>query len=340
MLKKLLLAVIIVTACAAGWVYYALRQPQGAPYTQERVVDIPRGTGTRRIAALLAENGVITSEWLFLAARALRPQARLQAGEYAFTRQTSMLEIYDRLVRGDVRMYELRIPEGDNLFQIAEAVEALGFMSKEAFRAAASDPTPIQDIDPKAISLEGYLFPSTYRFTRRATAAQICKMMTDQFRAVWKKLNFKGDAHEIVTLASLVEKETGRPEERPMVAAVYKNRLAAGIKLECDPTTIYAAILENRYRGKIYRSDLDNPHPYNTYQHPGLPPGPIANPGEASLRAAMEPAVSDHLFFVAKPDGSGGHNFSQTLREHSRAVAEYRRGQTKATAPQGKAGGR
>lgn len=332
MLKRILIGILLAAGIAGGWMAYSLRQPQGGVYSGERIVDIPKGTGSRQIAAMLAEKQIISSPWLFLAARALRPGTRLQAGEYGFVKAASIWEIYDRLVRGDVKLYELRVPEGSNLFDIAEAVEQLGITTKDVFRVAASDPTPVRDIDPDAKNLEGYLFPSTYRLTRRTTAAQICKMMTDQFRTVWKKLNVTGKPRDIVTLASLVEKETGVDEERPMVASVYRNRLEQGIKLECDPTTIYAAILENRYRGKIYRSDLDNKHPYNTYQHVGLPPGPIANPGEASLRAAVSPADTDHLFFVAKPDHSGGHNFSQNLRDHARAVALYRSAEKKAAA--------
>ena len=326
MLKKLVLTAVLFGAAGAALVTYSLGQPQGGPYTEERIVEIPKGTGTRQIAALLADKGIISSSWQFLAARALRPGALLQAGEYAFSKPASVRDIFDRLARGDVRLLELRIPEGSNLFDVAEAVAALGIGTKESFRAAASDPSPIRDIDPEADTLEGYLFPSTYRLSRRSTVAQVCRLMTDQFRTVWKKLDVTGKPREVVTLASLVEKETGRPEERPRVAAVYKNRLTRGIKLDCDPTTIYAAMLQNRYRGKIYRSDLNSEHPYNTYRHSGLPPGPIANPGEASLRAALLPAETDDLYFVARPDGSGGHNFSQTLREHTRAVAEYRRG--------------
>ena len=326
MLKKLFLTTVLLGAGAAALINYSLGQPQGGPYTDERIVEIPKGTGTREIAALLADKGIISSSWQFLAARALSPSVRLQAGEYAFSKPASVREIFDRLARGDIRLLELRIPEGSNLFDIAEAVEALGIGSKESFRAAASDTAPIRDIDPEARTLEGYLFPSTYRLSKKSTVAQICRMMTDQFRTVWKKLDVTGKPREVVTLASLVEKETARKEERPLVAAVYKNRLERGIKLDCDPTTIYAAMLQNRYRGKIYRSDLDSEHPYNTYRHAGLPPGPIANPGEASLRAALKPATSDDLYFVAKPDGSGGHNFSQTLQDHTRAVAEYRRG--------------
>jgi UPF0755 protein len=333
MLKKILLGFFLATIAMAAWVSYSLNQPQGSAGQGERLVEIPKGTGTRQIAALLAGKGVISSPWLFIVARALRPAARLQAGEYAFSKPASIWTIFDRLARGDVRLLELLVPEGSNLFDIAEAVETLGLGSKEAFRAAASDPSPIRDLDPDATSLEGYLFPSTYRLSRRSTPAQICRMMTDQFRAVWKKVDAAAiKPHEVVTLASLVEKETGRDEERPLVAAVYKNRLNRGIKLDCDPTTIYAALLQNRYRGKIYRSDLDSQHPYNTYQHAGLPPGPIANPGEASLRAALLPANSNYLFFVAKPDRSGGHNFSETIRDHTRAVAEYRRAEKRAIA--------
>ena len=329
MLKKLLLTVGLAAIVTGAWVAYSLGQPQGAEYSGERFVDIPKGTGTRQIAALLAEKGVVSSPLLFLAARALQPATRLQAGEYAFSKPASIWTIFDRLARGDVRLVELRVPEGSNLFDIAEAVQELGMGSQEAFRAAASDPTPIRDLDPEATSLEGYLFPSTYRLARKTTPAQICRLMTDQFRAVWKKLDGRGNPHETVTLASLVEKETGVKEERPIVAGVYRNRLQRGIKLDCDPTTIYAALLENRYRGKIYRSDLDNLHPYNTYRHAGLPPGPIANPGEASLRAALMPAATEHLFFVAKADHSGGHIFSGTMHEHSRAVAEYRKAEKK-----------
>ena len=333
MLKKILILIGVAAAGSAAWIGYQLGQPQGGVYTEERIIEIPKGTGTRQIASLLAEKGVISSPVLFLAARALRPGTRLQAGEYAFSKPASVWTIFGRLARGDVRLYELRIPEGSNLFDIAEEVERIGMASKEAFRAAASDPSLIRDIDPDATSLEGYLFPSTYRLTRHTTAAQICRLMTAQFRAVWKRLEPMGvNPREIVTLASLVEKETGVKDERPLVAGVYRNRLELGIKLECDPTTIYAALLDNRYRGKIYRSDLDNQHPYNTYQHNGLPPGPIANPGEASLRAALTPAQTSHLFFVAKPDHSGAHNFSETIHDHSRAVAEYRRAEKKAVA--------
>jgi len=217
------------------------------------------------------------------------------------------------------------VPEGHNLFDIAHAVGQLGFIQPEEFLAAARNTALIHDLSPSAPTLEGYLFPSTYRLTRHTTADQLCRLMTDQFRRVWKELGGTGAA-ATVTLASMVEKETAVPEERATVAAVYRNRLEAGMPLQCDPTTIYAALLENRYQGKIFRSDLASQNAYNTYAHAGLPPGPIANPGRGSLEAALHPAASDFLYFVAKPDGSGAHRFSVNLAEHEKAVKEYRRG--------------
>jgi UPF0755 protein len=183
----------------------------------------------------------------------------------------------------------------------------------------------IRDLAPSAPSLEGYLYPSTYQVSRRIQPAELCHRLTNEFRKVWKELGGTGDPHELVTLASLVETETAIASERPRVAGVYKNRLEAGIKLACDPTVIYAALLARRWRGTIYRSDLDRKHPYNTYQFYGLPPGPIANPGKASLEAALHPEDVEAIYFVAKPDGSGRHVFSKTLAAHLRAVASYRR---------------
>ncbi|MBV9266091.1 MAG: endolytic transglycosylase MltG, partial [Acidobacteriaceae bacterium] len=182
--------------------------------------------------------------------------------------------------------------------------------------------------DPQAPSLEGYLFPSTYRVTHKTTARQLCRMMTDELRKQWKTLGGKDrtdQVHQIVTLASLVEKETAAPVERPEIASVFLNRLRLHMPLQCDPTTVYAALLENRYRGVIHKSDLASASPYNTYTHAGLPPGPIANPGLLSLKAALFPADTNFLYFVAKPNGAGAHVFSATLEEHERAVAEYRR---------------
>ena len=194
----------------------------------------------------------------------------------------------------------------------------------------------IRDIAPDAPSLEGYLFPSTYRVERSATVQQLCRMMTDLFRKQWRELrrpDSPANVNATVTLASLVEKETAVPEERSLVASVFANRLRLGMPLDCDPTTIYASLLDQRYHGTIYRSDLDSSNPYNTYKHAGLPPGPIANPGIAALKAALAPADTKYLYFVAKADGSGGHQFSETIEEHGRAVQKYRRNIGRAVAP-------
>jgi UPF0755 protein len=203
-------------------------------------------------------------------------------------------------------------------------------MTSAEFLEAASDPASIHDLAPHAQTLEGFLFPSTYRLSHATTAAQLTKMMTSQFRKEWARVSSAqgatgppADAEKTITLASLVEKETGVAEERPLVASVFTNRLAKGMRLECDPTTIYAALLDNRYRGKIHKSDLASANPYNTYQNAGLPPGPIANPGAAAMQAALAPADTKFLFFVAKPSG-GGHQFSETLAEHDKAVQAYR----------------
>jgi UPF0755 protein len=320
-------ALIVIIVCAG--VAFSLAQPYRG-FAQDTILDISKGTGTRAIAEELAGAGVIRYSWQFMIARALRPSARLQAGEYQFAKPASVWKVFDRLVRGDVFYYELTIPEGSNMFDIAALVDHLGFVKGVDFLKIARSPALIRDLAPGAPTLEGYLFPSTYRLTRQTTAAQLAHIMTEQFRRHWSELADKtprARVNEIVTLASLVEKETAVPAERPRVAAVYANRLRLRMALDCDPTTIYAALLENRYRGVIHRSDLASPNAYNTYQHAGLPPGPIANPGVSSLQAALAPAPTEYLYFVAKPDGSGGHNFSTTLAEHNRAVQQYRQGQ-------------
>ena len=261
-----------------------------------------------------------------------RTESTHQAGEYQFDKPASAWDVFDRIVRGDVHYYKLLIPEGSNIFETARIVGSLDFIDEREFLKLARDPAPIHDLAPDAATLEGYLFPSTYHVTRNTTAADIIAMMVSQFRRVWTSLDAGPDADvsRVVTLASLVEKETGVPEERPLVASVFTNRLRRGMKLECDPTVIYAALLEDRYRGVIHRSDLNRRHPYNTYLRVGLPPGPIASPGEASLRASLHPADTNYLFFVAKPDDSGEHVFSSTAAAHNRAVRQYRRAQARA----------
>jgi len=321
-----LAAVAAPAALAAGLGVHSLSWTY-AGFGTDVFVDIPKGTATRAVARKLAEAGVVRYRWQFLLARALRPHARIQAGEYLFRRPASVWEVLERLEKGDVFYYRVTIPEGSNLFDIAAALEEQQILPAGEFLAAARDSALIRDLAPQAPTLEGYLFPDTYRLSRHTTARQFCRQMTERFRGAWQELKPGGaDVHATVTLASLVEKETRLEQECPLVASVYLNRLRSGMPLQCDPTAIYAALLEERYRGTIYRSDLDSRQRYNTYQHAGLPPGPIANPGRAALGAAVRPAQTGYLYFVARPDGSGGHVFSRDMAAHERAVWKYRRG--------------
>ena len=315
---------VVAAAIGGAWVYQRLNQPYKG-FSDPVFVEFEHGTSTQSISTILADKGVIRDGWLLLAARALRRGTNLQAGEYKFAKPATPLEILGRLARGDIYYMELLVPEGFNMYDVAEAVGKLGIMRAETFLAAAKNPAMIRDLDPNAPSLDGYLFPNKYRVYRRTTAQQICRMMTNEFRERWKGLNTRANVHDTVTLAAMVEREARRPDERAIVASVFQNRLRIGMKLDCDPTTVYAALLENRYRGTIYRSDLANTSPWNTYQHSGLPPGPIANPGLSTIQAVLSPAETPYLYFVAKADGSGGHNFSESLVQHDAAVAEYQR---------------
>lgn len=321
-----LAALAVPVALAAGVFVHSLSWKY-AGFRGEVFVDIPKGTGTRALARQLVEAGVVRWSGQFLLARALRPQGRILAGEYLFRRPASAWEVLDRLEQGDIFYYQVTVPEGSNMFDIAAALEQQQVLPAARFLEAARDPTLLRDLDPRAPTLEGYLFPDTYRLSRHTAARQFCQQMTERFRRVWRELTAdQADVHATVTLASLVEKEASLEPERPLVASVYRNRLQIGMPLQCDPTTIYAALLEERYRGTIYRSDLQNKQRYNTYQHAGLPPGPIANPGRTALAAALRPAQTGYLYFVARPDGSGGHVFSKDMAAHERAVWKYRRG--------------
>ncbi len=330
MFRALAVALLIAVLFAAvgggiaGYWYFGPYRGFGA----ETFVEIERGMSSQEIARVLTSHRVVRSRWAFLVERALHPGATLQAGEYRFGSAQTPRQVFEKIRRGDIFYEDFTVPEGSNIFDIAALLDQSGTIPVEAFLKVAADPASIRDLDPLAPDLEGYLFPSTYRVTHRTTAEQLCRMMTTEFRKRWTALGGvkrAADTHKIVTLASLVEKETAVSQERPLVAAVFTNRLRLDMPLQCDPTTVYAALLENRYQGVIHKSDLASANPYNTYAHAGLPPGPIANPGLSSLAAALHPADADYLYFVAKPDGSGTHHFSSTLSEHDQAVSAYRK---------------
>jgi UPF0755 protein len=327
-LKSRWLAVLIAAGLAGG-ALYSLESPYRG-FEDEVFLQFPKGSGTRAMAQKLADAGVVRYAWQVWLARAIHPRTKLQAGEYRFDQAASVDDVFSRLGRGDVFYFSLTVPEGSNMFDIARLVESEKIMPAKDFLQAAEDPALVQDIAPGAKTLEGFLFPSTYRLTHLTTPAALCQMMTAQFRKEWKKLmpDPAADDLKTVTLASMIEKETGIAAERPKIASVFENRLRIGMTLDCDPTVIYAALLEERYGGVIHRSDLDNKHPYNTYRHAGLPPGPIANPGASSLAAALHPAETGFLYFVANP-GGGGHVFSSDLAAHNKAVGNYRHAQSK-----------
>jgi UPF0755 protein len=327
-MRRAFFILLILLILSAGYLYYALHQPYQGFASDGVYVDIPRGASQRTISRLLAENGVVRSRIAFELLCRERGRRTLQAGEYFFDHPATPFAVYDAIVNGRVFVKEFVVPEGFTMFDIANLAAQEGFLTRDDFLAAARDPSPIRDIAPRAPSLEGFLFPATYEFPRHITGKDMTAAMVKKFRQEWLSLPITGapphqSVQEAVTLASLVERETPRPEERPHVAGVFENRLRIGQPLQCDPTVAYALTLAGAYSGKLDSGDLHFPSAYNTYRNRGLPPGPIANPGEAALRAALDPLPTEDLYFVANTEG--GHFFSKTLKEHNRNVARYRR---------------
>jgi UPF0755 protein len=332
--KKSSAAAILLTAFllalgAAGAAAWLILTPFGP--TTETFVEVAPGSSTTRIGRQLEGAGVVRSQFAIDLVRVWK-HGTLQAGEYRFDHPASALEVYARITRGDVFTRTVTIPEGANLFDIAARLEQAGFGPRQDFLAAAAQQTNlVADLDPTAKSLEGYLFPDTYYLARKTTPEQICATMVRQFRSEAERLGLKANVHTVVTVASLVERETAVDAERPLVASVLENRLAKGMPLMTDPAVIYGLELDRRWRGTIYHSDLTRDTAYNTYLHKGLPPGPIANPGARSLRAAMEPARTDYLYFVAAGSNPQGHSlFSSSLEEQNHNVAGYRHAVKKA----------
>jgi UPF0755 protein len=322
--RTFLILILVLVLAAGGWFAWAALVPVNPRGT--KFVLLHQGWGARHIAQTLQHEGVIRSADAFLLLHYAMGKGSLKAGEYKFDAPETALEVRDRILRGDVFARYVVVPEGYNLYDIATVVEQAGLGSAADFVVVAKqDVFLLRDIDPQAQSLEGYLFPDTYQFTRIDTPHDIAAAMVHRFRQTAQKIGLLGrpDIHRIVTMASIVEKETAVPDERPLVASVYYNRLDRNMLLGADPTVIYAALISGRYRGTIYQSDLQFDSPYNTYKFPGLPPGPIANPGAGSLEAAMHPVASEFLYFVS--DNNGHHRFSRTAAEHDRNVAAYRK---------------
>ncbi|WP_263355584.1 endolytic transglycosylase MltG [Acidicapsa ligni] len=317
------LLVVLVGTGAGAWFVYL---PAG-PNT-ETFVEIAPGSSSAQIALQLERYGIIRSRYGFDLVR-LWKRGILKAGEYRFDHPVSVPEVYARIARGDVFTVAVTIPEGANRFEVAARIAQAGLGNKEDFLAATvKDTSLVADLDPHANTVEGYLYPDTYRFPRKATPTQIISTMVRRFRTVANQIGLRENMHSVVTLASLVERETAVNAERPLVASVLSNRLSKNMPLMTDPAIIYGLETEGKWRGAIYESDLVDPKhdtAYNTYHHKGLPPGPIANPGQPSLRAALHPADTDYLYFVAAgADPQGKSRFASTLDEHNKNVASYR----------------
>jgi len=330
-MKKLLgvlVLLVLVAGGALGFMYMRVNQPYRGWDGAEQFVEIPPGAGSVGIGDRLVDAGVIRDRSTYRTALWMTGQARhLKAGDYRFDRAMTPFEAIDKIARGDVYVINVTFPEGLTMMEMAKIFESHQLGSAASFIKAAKDPAPIRDLDPAANDLEGYLFPETYALPRRTDAAKLVRLMvaafthafTPELRAAAAATN--RTVRQTVTLASIVEKETAKPEERPIVAAVYANRLRIGMALQCDPTVIYALQRAGVFTGNLRRDDLSFDSPYNTYRYPGLPPGPIASPGKASLEAVVRPADVDYVYFVSRNDGS--HEFARTLEEHNRNVQKY-----------------
>jgi UPF0755 protein len=330
-MRRLFLILFLAAAVAGAWMAHRQFLNVDRPYKAfraEQFVDVPPGLGTRAIGRLLVDAGVIEdlATWR-LAVWHSGQATSLKAGEYRFTEAATPMDVVARLARGDVYLRSVTFPEGLTIRQMAAIYQDSGLGAARDFVAAAGDEGLVAGDDPAARNLEGYLFPDTYALPRRASARDLVERMVRRFNVVMNDelralVGARGlGLREAVTLASLVEKETASPAERPIVAAVYLNRLREGIGLQCDPTVIYALELRGRFNGNLTRADLAVDSPYNTYRYRGLPPGPIAAPGRSSLEAVAHPAEVDHLYFVSRNDGT--HAFASTLAEHNRNVQKY-----------------
>lgn len=320
-MRTLITLFLVVALALGGWVAFQLHAPVQPPANASLLLHT--GYSTRRIAAELKKAGVIRSELAFRLWHITHPKPTLKAGEYVFEHGATLPQVYERIARGDIYFHVVTIPEGYTMFDIAKAMEDAGLGSAADFlRLAETQTQLVSDLAPEAKSLEGYLFPNTYQFTRTQSLEEMVATMVRQFRQVAQQIGLNSDVQKTVTMASIVEKETAAPEERPRVASVYYNRLAQRMALDADPSVIYAELLAGTYQGGLHHADLAVNSPYNTYRFPGLPPGPIGNPGRSALEAAMHPDTTNFLYFVS--DGNGHHRFARSLEEHNRNVNAYR----------------
>jgi len=332
MMRRLAVLVVLAAMAAGAWAarqqFVRLQTPYKGYPGAEQFVEVPSGLGPQAIGRLLVEGGVVRdlTTWRLAVWRSGQDTA-LKAGEYRFTEALAPAGVVAKIARGDVYVRVITFREGLSIRQMGRVYEEAGFGRASDFAEAARAADLVSALDPGARTLEGYLFPDTYALPRRASASDLVRRMIGRFESLMtpellEAARARGmSVREVVTLASLVEKETARPDERPLVSAVYHNRLRLGMGLQCDPTVIYALELRGAFNGNLTRADLAVDSPYNTYRYRGLPPGPIAAPGREAIAAAVRPAPVDYLYFVSRNDGS--HAFAKTLDEHNRNVRKY-----------------
>ena len=325
-MAALIMALVLFVLCLSWflWEYYR----HGDRISPGTVFEIEKGSSASLIARKLKKENIIEKEWPFLAAyRLFYPKEKLIAGEYEFSPPLSVKDVLKKIREGDTLLHAVTIPEGLTMEETARLLSKKYSFNKESILHLAGSTQMISSLDAKAQDLEGYLFPETYHIPKNTSEAELIEMMVGQFKKTfvpeWKERTEEMgmEVRDIVTLASLIEKETSVQEEKALVSSVFHNRLKLGMKLDCDPTIIYALKKKNEFQGRLRNKDLKMDSPYNTYLYNGLPPGPISNPGQESLRAALFPLKTDYLYFVSKNDGT--HKFSSTLKEHQRAVIEF-----------------
>lgn len=313
---------LILLACLCWYLFCVFSAPGNGSIVRD--ISFPSGSGIRKLASELKASGVIRSSWHFVIMTRLRGAAhRLKAGEYRISDDMTPDRILSKIVSGDVDFRRFTLPEGYSIYQAAELLEQKGYFSKSVFLEKCRDKELLTRLGITESSAEGYLYPATYNLSRNGGEEQLIEQMIGEFSRNNGDIQNGGEGaeysrHQIITLASIIEKEAVSPEEKPLISSVFHNRLRIGMPLQSDPTAVYGV---RAFSGKVSRSDVQRPSPYNTYLNRGLPPGPIGNPGKSAVQAALKPAKSDYLYFVARQDGT--HQFSKNLDEHNRAVRRY-----------------